>query len=276
MKKKRTPIPRRPDEWLRIDAGATAERITEYIVRFCKHARINRAVVGVSGGIDSAVVTALLVRALGKKRVTGLILPSKTTPPSAIDMAMKCADAAGIHREIHHLEAMLKTWDVSAHPVSSVRKHRMRRGNFAARLRMSFLYDRAQALRALVAGTTNRSEWLIGYFTKHGDGACDYEPVAGLYKTQIYALSEALEVPPAITRTTPTAGFWKGQTDEGEIGMTYRRLDCILYALTDAHYHPVRIARMGFSKTDIAKVQRMMSLSAHKRISAPHGPRPVL
>ena len=149
----------------------------------------------------------------------------------------------------------------------------IRRGNLAARARMSVLYDQAREHQSLVIGTGNRSEALVGYTTLHGDAACDLAPIAGLYKDEIYTLARELALPDSIIEAPPSAGLWPGQSDEAELGLSYRELDPILRALADRRLTPSEASReLGTPLSVVSRVEQLMRESAFKRSPVPVGP----
>ncbi len=213
-----------------------------------------KAIIGISGGIDSAVVASLLVRTLGRERVIALFMPdSRTSPSDAADVA-SLGDSLGIN--ICKVDITPVTGAFST--LLSVNDPRLL-GNIKSRTRMIILYYHANLHNGLVIGTTNRSEYLTGYFTKFGDGACDLEPIMHLYKHQVRSLASFLGVPESIIRKSPSAGLWESQTDESEMGFTYEHLDAFLerYELNQGSAKPLN-----------EEETRMLSLvkgSSHKR-----------
>ena len=207
--------------------------IREYVAKVGRQG----VVVGLSGGLDSSVVAKLCVSALGSDSVFGLHLPDSVTPESDTKDVKSLVDQLLIEYEKIPITAYFKKYKFNDRG-----KDKIRRGNFKARLRMMFLYDYAHKLDYLVAGTGNKSEILLGYFTKHGDGGCDFLPIAHLYKTQVKEIAKELDIPQTIIDKKPSAVLWKGQTDEEELGMAYE---------------------------DIDKLLTRMDMSAHKRVSIP-------
>ena len=218
-------------------------------------------VIGLSGGVDSSVVAALAVRAAGKKKVCGLILPCYSNQD----------DRRHAARVARMLGIRVKTIDLAKvfDPLCALlpRAHRLARSNPKPRLRMLVLYYYANALNYLVAGTGNRSELMVGYFTKYGDGAVDILPIAGLLKKEVVMLARELGIPEEITTKPPSAGLWDAQTDEGEMGMSYAELDDILERLGIG-------CRQRAPRAQVAKVNRMIRASGHKRRMPQIGPVP--
>lgn len=230
------------EDILKIDAAKKSEELVAAIRKVFKDKGFSRAVLGVSGGLDSATVSFLLARALGRENVTGIILPyaAQSTAHSEEVVA-----AAGISSETMNIAPMVDAY-FSMQPEAD----KVRRGNKMARERMTILYDRSHALGALVAGTGNRTEIELGYFTLHGDGASAVAPLASLYKTQVFQLAKYLKVPESVLGKSPSADLWEGQTDEGEIGATYAEMDEILYHL-DKGRTAGEIVKLGFEKKSV-------------------------
>jgi len=232
-------------DFLRLETGRTGRR---------------RAVVGVSGGIDSAVVLALAVKALGADAVLGAILPYRTSPPSAARDAARVLEHFMVRRVQVDISPM-----VDAYFRSSTGADRLRRGNKMARERMSILYDLSASERALVFGTSNKTELLLGYGTLHGDLACALSPLGDLYKTQVRQLARHLGLPSRILRKAPSAGLYPGQTDEAEIGFPYPLLDRLLYFLVDLRASQEEAVRAGFPRNMVLRVCEMIRRSQFKR-----------
>jgi len=231
------------------------------ICRFIRHhvamAKAAGAVVGISGGIDSAVVAALCVRALGKDNVLGLLLPEDR--PTA--EALKTVKWLGIPSRTVRIGPLVKAVSKEAPKKAG----RSVLGNVKARLRMVLLYLEANQSGRLVVGTGNKSELLVGYFTKHGDGGVDLAPIGDLYKTQVRALAAALGVPESVRALVPTAGLYPGQTDEGELGISYPKLDSILMGI-ELRLERARIAeKAGVPITEVDRIAARVRSAVHKR-----------
>lgn len=218
-------------------------------------------VLGVSGGIDSAVVLKLAVNAVGADRVLGLIMPEKDSPREDMRDAEELCEDLGVRNEVIDITGAVEALGKAA----GGRADRMALANIKARCRMVLLYHRAGTQGRLVLGTSNKSELLVGYFTKHGDGAADLEPIGDLYKTEVRELARVLALPEKLIGKAPSAGLWKGQTDEGEMGITYDRLDSILYGIEQGLPEEEVARRAGAPAKDVERVSRMVRLSAHKR-----------
>lgn len=211
-----------------IDSEKTKNQIIDFIKNKVNEANVDGIVIGLSGGIDSTVVAYLLCEAIGSKNVFGVIMPSETTPLEDTYHGEEIANLLNIDYNKVDIDPIL---DQITYLDDDNNKESI--GNLKARIRMSILYYFANSKNYLVSGTGNKSEILIGYFTKYGDGACDFEPIAGLYKTQVKQLANDLGIPCEIIEKPPRAGLWDNQTDEDEIGIDYDLLDKILYLLND-------------------------------------------
>ncbi len=209
-----------------VDGQKTIETLVKGMRKFFKDAGKRNAVVGISGGVDSATVCALLCKALGPKKVFAYHLPAGDV--SHLADAAAVAEKFGCNFEIADISGALEAMSKTASPKDQIGK-----GNMASRLRMVFLYAKARDLGAVVAGTSNKSEIMLGYFTKFGDGGVDFEPIGDLFKAQVYALARQLGVPKSVIDKPPTAGLWPGQTDESELGAPYAQIDRVLAAIAE-------------------------------------------
>lgn len=222
------------------------------------------AVIGLSGGIDSALTAYLTVLALGKENVLGLLLPEKDiTSKADIDDAIEVADILGIEYKIIEISSVLASFS-SVIPVFD-NLARTANGNLKARTRMCILYYHANLMGRMVIGTGNKTELLLGYFTKYGDGGVDIEPIGDLYKTQVRGLSGYMGVPGRIIEKTPTAGLWPGQTDESDLGVSYEVADQVLTLLVDEKRDISEIKRK-YPPEIVDKLAARISSSGHKRI----------
>ena len=230
--------------------------IQNWIHNYVKSANAENIIVGLSGGIDSAVTAALCTKALGNKNVFGLSLPCGSISQDLED-AKLVAKSLEIDFTILDLNSVHDKFLNIIEP--SNRNDNMARANLKPRIRMTALYFYGQTKgKSLIAGTSNRAELTIGYFTKYGDGAADFEPLASLYKQEVRKLAKILSIPERIITKPPSAGLWAGQTDEGEIGLTYDILDEILYRIDyDIDFD-------GLNDKDIKKVRELMNAARHK------------
>ncbi len=234
------------------------DQITDFIAR---HAPSNGVVIGVSGGIDSALVLALCVTALGKEKTTALLMPEMATDIS--DTIHEYIKQLGVKYEVIPIKLLFEAYAQHA----GITDDRLVMGNLKARIRMSLLYSRSNAQGLVVMGTGNRSELLTGYFTKYGDGGVDYLPIGALYKTQVRELAKHMGVPEAIITQPPTAGLWAGQTDEQELGITYQKLDLILHEHADKGIPFDAINIPGVTKAEIQTVQKRVEHNSFKSIA---------
>jgi len=215
-------------------------------------------VIGLSGGIDSAVAAAFCCLAVGPEKVLGLSLPSAVSNPEDIRDAADLCKKFGMIHELVSIDPMLAGF----RSIPGFKETPYLTGNLMARTRMAVLYYSANRDNRLVCGTSNRSEFMLGYCTKFGDNAADIQPIIHLYKSGIYEAAKALGIPDAIIRKTPSAGLWEGQSDEREIGLSYPEIDAALAALE---------ARNWRAETPIEeKVLDLVKKSAHKRLPAPN------
>ena len=251
---------------LRIRAGREAGRITAFIGRTADEARAGGVVLGLSGGIDSAVVGALCVNALGKDRVLVLLMPSNHTPRQDLEDAQLLADAWGVRREEIPISGIVDDIIGSARAKGT----RVAKANVQARVRMVLLYYRANSLGYLVAGTGDKSEKLLGYFTKWGDGGVDFLPIAHLYKTQVRALGVFLGLPKGVVEKPASPQLWPGQKAIDEIPANYDRLDVVLHCLYDLKVKPSEAAARAQVPVGVVKrVLEMNEGTEHKRRAPP-------
>ena len=250
----------------------TTQTIVEFIKTKVSESKTDGIVIGLSGGIDSTLAAYLSCRAVGKDRVFGITLPSATTPAEDKTHGIEVAERLGIdYREIE-IDPILNEY-LSA---TQLPEDNLAIGNLKARIRMSIIYYFANQKNCLVCGTGNRSEILIGYFTKHGDGACDMEPIGDLYKTDVFKLSEYLSIQDEIIKKPPRAGLWANQTDEDEIGMSYDSLDKILYLHTEKGMEDTEIAQeLDISVDDVNMIITKIIRSQHKS-KVPESPKKTI
>ena len=248
-------------ELLKIEDKEFIRDVLIYFIREEFHkAGFRKAVIGISGGVDSALSAFLAVMALGKENVIGISMPYKTSSKSSVEDARLVAKVLEI--EFHEIDI---TPQVDAYYERFIDADNIRRGNKMARERMSILYDFAHWKGALVLGTSNKSELLIGYSTRWGDGAHDINPLGDLYKTQVWEMAEFVGVPERIVKKKPSADLWPGQTDEGEIGLSYHLLDQILVGYVDLRLREEELIKAGYSEQVVKKVLKMVQRSQYKR-----------
>jgi NAD+ synthase len=216
--------------------------------------------VGLSGGVDSAVAAALATEALGRAGVIAVLMPHKVSQPASLEDALALVKRLRVKHEIVDISPMVEPY------VARFREaDRVRRGNLMARQRMAVLFDRSAEHDALVLGTGNKTELLLGYCTLFGDMAFALNPLGDLYKTQVRQLASHLEIPPSIRRKVPSADLWEGQSDEAEIGATYDVVDRILYLLYDERWKVSEVVQAGFKRSLVDRLRRMVAASQFKR-----------
>lgn len=248
---------------LDLDVPVVRRQLVGFLRDYVQRSGAQGVVVGLSGGLDSAVVMALCAEALGPRRVLGLLMPAEDSDPRDARHARLAAQKWGVPVEEVPIQGLVDALLASC-------KHKptsLARANARARARMLVLYHHANSLGRLVAATGNKSELLVGYFTKHGDGAGDVHPIGDLYKTQVRALARELGVPRAILVKPPTAGLWAGQTDEKELGVRYADLDLVLLGLEDQMSLEGIAESAGLPLALARKVHGMVQRSQHKRQS---------
>jgi NAD+ synthase len=217
-------------------------------------------VLALSGGIDSALVAYLVASAIGPEQLLCVLMPYRTSSPDSKADAEAVVQALGCASEVVDITPMVDGYfgvdsDASA----------LRRGNFAARMRMSVVYDRSVTWSGLVVGTSNKTESLIGYTTIFGDNASAFNPIGDLYKSQVRQLAAAMGVPTTIIRKAPSADLWPGQTDEGEGGFSYPMLDRLLFWRIDKRRSIEEMEALGFDRATVERVDRMVATSEFKR-----------
>ena len=264
-----------PDE-LAIDTGVARRVIAEFIRGQLRQAGFERAVLGLSGGIDSALVAFLVAEAIGAERLLCVMMPYRTSSPASLADAEAVVAALGCASELVEITAMVDGYfgaagtageggGPGAGGADARDASALRRGNFMARMRMATLYDRSVSWRGLVVGTGNKTESLIGYTTLFGDSACAFNPIGDLYKSQVRQLAAAMGVPEAIIRKAPSADLWPGQTDEAEAGFTYHELDRLLFWRVDKRRSVDELVALGFERETVERVDRMVAGAEFKR-----------
>jgi NAD+ synthase len=245
---------------LMIDTSVARRVIREFIRGQLRQAGFERTVIGLSGGIDSAVVAFLVAEAIGADRLLAVLMPYRTSSPDSRSDAETVVAKLGCASDLVDISPMVDAY-FAADPEAST----LRRGNFMARQRMAVLYDRSVTFSGLVVGTGNKTESLIGYTTLFGDSACAFNPIGDLYKSQVRQLAEALGVPEAIIRKAPSADLWPGQTDEAEADISYPLLDRLLFWRVDKRRSVEEVVALGFDRALVERVDRMIAGSEFKR-----------
>jgi|SRR5690554_1104600 len=245
----------------KIDLKHEETRIIDFIRFYVTQAGKKSVILGLSGGLDSAVTAALAIEALGSNNVRAIILPYRTSNHKNVEDAIDLAERLMLQHRVITITPYVDTYYAENAPEAST----LRRGNFMARIRMSILYDLSAEYNALVIGTGNRTELLTGYTTQFGDNACAFEPIGHLYKTEVRKFAGNLNIGERIIDKDPSADLWHGQTDEEELGLSYEKLDAILYLLTEKKLAPGEIKEQGYSEHDVDRVTYLYKKSAFKR-----------
>lgn len=242
-----------PEEWQAI--------IRMFLRDHLARSGMEGVVVGISGGVDSALTAALCVDALGKENVLGIRMPHAESDPEDVRLGKVVTEHLGIESVTRDITPIVEGLETAL----GFKPDRYVHGNAKARARMMFLYAEAQGRDRLVCGTGNKSELLVGYFTKHGDGGVDLEPIGDLYKTQVWELGRHMGLPDEVLERPPTAGLHPAQTDEADLGMSYTDLDRILKGI-ELNASPPDIARRtGLPLEHVRRIDRLVRLSEHKR-----------
>ncbi len=249
-----------PEARLHIDPQVTELVLTRYLHNEITKTGFRRAVLGLSGGIDSALSCYLAARALGAESVLALRLPYRTSAPESLAHADLVIEALGIPSETIDISGMVDSLEAATPGMTAHRK-----GNVMARARMIAIFDRSAAWQALVVGTSNKTELLLGYGTIYGDLASAVNPIGDLYKTQVRQLARAMNIPQVIIDKAPSADLLPGQTDEGDLGFSYEQVDQLLYLLVDERYTMDEVIAAGFERNFVQRVWRMVQQAQYKR-----------
>ena len=245
---------------LEIDTDVARRVIAEFIRGQLRQAGFDRTVLGLSGGIDSALVAYLTAEAIGADKLLTVLMPYKLSSPASQSDAEEVVRRLGTPSELVDITPMVDGFFGTESDASS-----LRRGNFMARQRMAVLYDRSVTWGGLVVGTGNKTESLIGYTTIFGDNACAFDPIGDLYKSQVRQMAAAMGVPDEIIRKAPSADLWPGQTDETEGGFDYPTLDRLLFWRIDKRRSIDEVVALGFPRETVEKVDRMVAGAEFKR-----------
>jgi NAD+ synthase len=245
---------------LAIDTDIARRVIGQFIRGQLRQAGFERAVLGLSGGIDSALVAYLTAEAIGADKLLCVLMPYRTSSPASRADAEEVVQRLGAASEVVDISAMVDAFFASEPEAAAVR-----RGNFMARQRMAVLYDRSATWGGLVVGTGNKTESLIGYTTLFGDSACAFNPIGDLYKSQVRQIAAAMGVPEQIITKAPSADLWPGQTDETEADFSYPVLDRLLFWRIDKRRSIDEMVQLGFDRALVERVDRMVATSEFKR-----------
>ena len=249
---------------LTINTQLATKILTGFIRNEITRAGFSRGVIGLSGGIDSALSCYLAAQALGPENVLAICMPYASSSPDSLADAQAVIEALGVPSLTVPITAMVEPLFAQFPDISPMRK-----GNVMARARMIVLYDQSEAFGGLVVGTGNKTEILLGYSTLYGDSACALNPIGDLYKTQVRQISREIGVPSQIVDKPPSADLWAGQTDEAELGFTYEEVDKLLYLLVDQRYRPEDLVEAGFSEKFVRTVIERVRRNQFKRVLPP-------
>ena len=248
------------DRWLTLDHELAAQMLIGFVRNQVGKVGFERAVIALSGGIDSALSAVLTARALGPQNVTAVMMPYRRSNPDSLGHAELLAEELGIDSRVIEITDLVEPYFERNPSMSD-----LRRGNVMARTRMTLVYDMSARNRALVIGTSNKTELLLGYGTLHGDMASAVNPLGDIYKTQVFMLAAAVGVPDPILRKPPSADLWEGQTDEEELGLTYRDVDRLLVLLVDRRFNLQEAAAAGVDRDYISQILGKVRTNQFKR-----------
>ena len=249
---------------LTINTDVARQILTGFIKSEVTRVAYSRAVIGLSGGVDSALSFALAVEALGPENVLAVRMPYRSSSADSLEHAQMLIDQFKVQSETIEITGMIEPLIESDTQISKQRK-----GNIMARSRMIVLYDQSEVFKGLVIGTSNKTEILLGYSTLWGDMASALNPIGDLYKTQVRQLSRALNIPSVIVDKAPSADLWVGQTDESELGFTYEEVDKLLYLLVDQRYSQQECVEEGFDEKFVNSVIMRVRRNQFKRMMPP-------
>ncbi len=238
--------------------------LTGFIRSEITRAGFSRALVGLSGGVDSALACALAAEALGPQNVLAIRMPYRLSSPDSLADAQTVAEQLGVRLDTIEITEMVEPL-IRREPTMS----KVRQGNLMARTRMMVLYDQSEVFKGLVVGTSNKTEILLGYTTQWGDMASALNPLGDLYKTQLRQLAQEMRLPPAVLNKPASADLWPGQTDEADLGLTYERVDQLLYLLFDRRFSAQDCVDAGFERSFVDDVLKRVRRSQYKRVLPP-------
>ena len=249
---------------LSINSDFVRKVLTEFIHSEITRVGFSKAVVGLSGGVDSALSCFLSAEALGPENVLAVRMPYETSSPDSLEHAQLIIDKLGVQTITIPITPMVQPY-LDMIPDGEL----VRRGNVMARQRMIVVYDQSVAFNGLVIGTGNKTEILLGYTTLYGDSACAINPIGDLYKTQVRQLARDIGVPDVVINKPPSADLWVGQTDEDELGFTYEEVDKLLFRLIDQQQSPEACVEAGFGKSFVEEVIKRVRENHFKRVMPP-------
>jgi NAD+ synthase len=249
---------------LTINTDLACQILTGFIRSEIQRVGYSRAVINLSGGIDSSLACHLAAKAIGPDNILAVRAPYRSSSVNSLEHAQLVIDTLGLQSITIPITEMVDPLLERFPDISP-----MRRGNIMARARMIVLYDQSEAFHGLPIGTGNKTEILLGYTTLYGDSACALNPLGDLYKTQVRQLARAVGIPEIIIQKPPTADLWVGQTDEGELGFTYEEVDKLLYLLVDQRYSPPDCVAAGFAEQFVRAVVERVRRNHFKRVLPP-------
>ncbi|WP_037029103.1 NAD+ synthase [Psychrilyobacter atlanticus] len=245
---------------IKLNMELTEKILVNFIREEVRSAGFEKVVLGLSGGIDSAIVAFLAVKALGPENVLGIMMPYKSSSRESLEDAQRVVEATGMRVKKIEITDMLDAYFAKEPDISDLRK-----GNKMARERMTILYDYSAKEKSLVLGTSNKTEILLGYSTQWGDSASAINPIGDLLKTQVWELSEYMGVPKEVIEKKPSADLWEGQSDEDELGFSYFLADEIINLLVDERYTKEEILEKGYSEKTIDSILWRIKTNQYKR-----------
>ena len=245
-----------------LDAPEVARVLEGFVREELGKAGFSKAVIGLSGGIDSALAAAISVHALGAENVLGIMMPYKSSNPASLEDAKAVAEHLGITTKVVEITPMVDAYFDTYQPDANG----LRRGNAMARNRMIVLFDHSHRDKSLVIGTGNRTEIIFGYSTLFGDSACAINPVGDLLKTQVWQMARHYGIPEQVINKAPSADLWEGQTDEEELGFSYAMADAVITLLIDHRLPAERVVEYGISEDIVKKIQRRIATTQFKRV----------
>lgn len=250
------------EKTLLLDCPQVARILENFVREELGKAGFTRGIIGLSGGVDSALSAAITARALGSDNTLAILLPHRLSSPQSRADALSVAKVLKLQTREIDITPMVDPYFDLNEPEAGT----LRRGNAMARARMIVLYDLSQKEKALVIGTGNRTEILLGYSTLFGDSACAINPLGDLLKTQIWQLAEYYDLPKTVVCKAPTADLWEGQTDEGELGFPYRTADIVITLLVDQRIPAESIPEYGIPAETVRRIMRLMQVNQYKRM----------